>query len=270
MAKKSNNEILFLIIGALVVLVIIKYPSILQGNNNDFNYDNNINQDFEMQEKSCSEYSIYNQYVSDFGLRNVNALNSLCEKIYAPGTTTESDEYSCYIDGAEYSFVCPGTDTWDSLPSSSNWKIFVSAFEKKCDSMNAKFICRTDYFGCICNKIPPSYDYSQEEDNNEEQNQEEVIQCEDVVLPEYGDLGGICRENGYCAGSNEVCDSYWDYLNQVHKCGCTDKAYCGQYCYEYLWDKCVCPPNSHEEVVTKSTIECVPDNCECSGSEVIC
>jgi len=99
----------------------------------------------------------------------------------------------------------------------------------------------------------------------------EQTPCSSVILPEYGDLGGICYDEGYCSDTAETCSHYWDYITQEHKCGCTENFYCGQYCYEYFYTNgCICPPNSHQVWLTKSTYECEPDGCQCYEGEVNC
>ena len=261
MKKKEQNSMLYIIIGALLVLLLVRYPNILHSNSNN-NFEN-VNTDQIMNEdRLCNEYNIFNQFSNVMGARNVLALQAMCEKIYPEGYTAEANEYSCYTDGAEYSFVCPGSDEWNALPSNHNWRIFVNAFKSECDSLNANFICRDDYFGCLCNKAPPAeWQYPDTTQGK--------TKCEDVELPQYGDLGGICRDNGYCANSEYTCDSYWDYLLQTHKCGCTELPYCGQLCYEYAKDNCKCPPDTYI-LVSDTTIKCVPTGCECVDSEVNC
>jgi hypothetical protein len=94
-------------------------------------------------------------------------------------------------------------------------------------------------------------------DTEEDEQQQDLTACEDIGLPSYGDLGALCAE-GYCDDSSCTCSHYWDYLNQEHLCGCADGYYCGQYCYEYFFGDCECPPNSEVEILTRSTFQCVP------------
>ena len=82
--------------------------------------------------------------------------------------------------------------------------------------------------------------------------------CEDIVLPQYGDLDALCQESTSCY--NEECHHYWWYNQQVHKCGCTETFFCGQYCYEYFYTSgCECPPDSYQQLTSRSTFMCIPE-----------
>ena len=129
---------------------------------------------------------------------------------------------------------------------------------------------------------PPAEDDGQDQPpEGEDQNGDGIIEaaCYDVVLPPYGDLGSLCKENGYCGDTLKTCQHYWHWNAGVHRCGCLTTVlsdvygYCGQYCYEYsmMGDSfCACPPDSYKEIVTRSTYRCVPNGCVCDGTAVMC
>ena len=115
---------------------------------------------------------------------------------------------------------------------------------------------------CITNSVTLTvtpYDWSDGEEYTP------FVVCEGIELPQYGDLGALCAV-GDCEDESCVCSHYWDYLNQIQMCGCTETSYCGQYCYEYLYTNgCECPPNSIRETVTRSTFRCVPEGYYCEN-----
>ena len=112
--------------------------------------------------------------------------------------------------------------------------------------------------------VPPSIDDS-----------DEPLACADVTLVGYGDLDSVCREQGSCPAATLInpateCHHYWDYTNKVHKCGCTETFWCGQYCYEYYFDNgCECPPNSEQEWTSRSYYQCVPDGYYCENGAIV-
>ena len=92
-----------------------------------------------------------------------------------------------------------------------------------------------------------------------------TINCEDVVLPSSGDLDLICQTADCLSGN---CHHYWWYNQQIHKCGCTETFFCGQYCYDYLYTSgCECPPDSYQDITSRSTYRCIPNGYStCSGN----
>lgn len=93
--------------------------------------------------------------------------------------------------------------------------------------------------------------------------------CSAVVIPtDVGDKGAYCDDYGTCSDSTN-CAHYWDYANKIHRCGCTDSFFCGQYCYEYVEGVCRCPPGSSRVFTGLYDYMCVPDGYECiDGSPV--
>lgn len=256
--------LLFAIALSLAVLLLKPY-NILQ-----IGYDDNDNKlDIELadseyepiipdKEISCEYYDIAQEYRNAYGNAAIDALIGNCDAIGGVMTETNS-ELSCYWMAGSGTIDCDST---------------VSVrFESFCENtLLADFTCDNSiaYYGCQCEeRLPstwlppepdPDYDWSENE------TYEPVTFCFDVELPQYGDLGGICRADGYCDQEDNTCEHYWDYTNQIHKCGCSDMTFCGQYCYEYYYTtECACPPNSYREIVTRSTFRCVPDGCTCSG-----
>ncbi len=96
-----------------------------------------------------------------------------------------------------------------------------------------------------------------------------VLACGTLQLGGFGDFGPVCA-TGSC-DSGFSCDHYWNWDDQVHKCGCTETNYCGQYCFVYFFSDtgCECPPNSEEQTLSRSTYQCVPNNHFCEDGVVM-
>ena len=214
---------------------------------------------------SCTEYNIAAEYRNAYDDATINAMENGCNAVL--GTYTENyQELSCYWNSDIFYMSC-------SNPALVEFGRFCNNELKgyyTCDGSIA-------YFGCQCNRPAPDKWVSDEPDDddgydwNENETYEELTLCSDVLLPQYGDLGGICRDEGWCLDDAYSCEHYWDYNNKEHKCGCSESYFCGQYCFEYYYTtQCDCPLGSYREIVTRSTFQCVPEGCECGDTEIIC
>lgn len=265
MAKKTNILLSFTI-GLLVILILL-ISSLLYFFGDDiidlYSYGIPI---FELTEYdvpvelSCDDYNIPIEYRNAYGNADINALENGCNIV--GGIYTERyNELSCYWNPAVYFLSCDDDN--------------INEFGRFCvDRLQGNFECdsATAYVGCYCNIAIPSMWVGDEPDYDwgENETYEELTLCSDVLLPKYGDLGGICRDEGWCPDDAYSCEHYWDYNNQEHKCGCSELYFCGQLCYEYYYTTpCECPPGSTRETITRSTFQCVPDGHECFEGNVI-
>lgn len=249
-------------------------------------------------EETCSDYNIPTEFRSAFGDRNINALRTMC---YNNGGvwTEQKNQLSCYQPPiAEGNCDATGIRILERFCEDNlkaNWV---------CDESLA-------FAGCLCNTNPPSKWVVPEpekecgEDYYTNQGQcggkcptgetcikyqglvTEVCECKPdswveehkdktycnyVDLPSFGDLGGICAENGWCNDSTQSCSHYYDYNSGKHECECSDTFYCGQYCFGYsmlVENGCECPPNSYKNIIDRSTFQCIPDGHSCNNGQVI-
>jgi len=183
-----------------------------------------------------------------------------------------------------YGFVDTHTDCdligeggTESAYQEAGWDGFCCCYYELPD--DTKSSCGEGYntlFGGICEGECPSGEYCLEYEDIQTGEwycrckpdgwtpEDQFIYCEDIVIPtDVGDKGSYCDNWGYCAGTIYSCGHYWLWNEQEHKCGCVEGFFCGQYCYEYFYDTCECPPESHSEIVMRSTVQCVPDGKIC-------
>lgn len=204
------------------------------------------------EEDSCSDYNIPEKYRETYGNFYINSFQANCET--GGGVWREyNNEMGCYWES--------GTGVVDCSSQA------VEALENYCvDGLLAKWTCDNTiaYAGCLCNKAVP-HGFVPEPDPEIE----EFTACVDVQLPSFGDLGGICSAEGTC-GEDDSCSHYWDYINQEHKCSCSESFYCGQYCYDYFYTNgCECPPNSYKKLTSRSTFMCIPDGHYCEDGNPV-
>jgi len=169
---------------------------------------------------SCNDYHISNEIRAAFGNPAINNVETWCNAL--SGIWTENpNEMTCWWNPIVEPTVCD-EDSEEIL------KAFCQ------DTLKATWTCNKfdAFIGCQCNRQPDGQWEEQDDENPDEGDGNTKITCDGVILPEYGDLGAICREEGQCTDMN--CDHYWWYDQQIHKCGCTETTFCGQYCYEYL------------------------------------
>ena len=149
----------------------------------------------------------------------------------------EDTEYTCGTTDNCYQGTCPSTYFCEEISSTTaNW-------------------C-----ACINDNGEVHPDWKPDGDNYNP-----TTNCEDVVLPSTGDLDLICQTADCLSGN---CHHYWWYNQQIHKCGCTDTFFCGQYCYDYFYTStCECPPDSYQDITSRSTYRCIPNGYStCNGN----
>lgn len=210
----------------------------------------------------CSYYNIADEHRNAYGDAVIDKLMSNCLDV--GGTWTETNkEMSCYWNPAITTIDC------DSQ--------MINVLTEFCeDSLLAKYTCDNGlaYAGCHCNKLLPSAWVVEEEDDydwGENESYTPVILCPDVELPAYGDLGGICRADGWCPDDTQTCSHYWDFNNQKHRCDCSDTYFCPQMCFLYSFQTgCECPPNSYRVQVDRTNHQCIPTGCICNNGNVVC
>ena len=215
------------------------------------------------QQDQCSDYDIPTEYRNIFGNTAINVLENGCNAI--SGVYIEQlNELSCYWNPTTYFLSC----------DSDNIQTFGNFCENE---LQGSFHCNADtaYVGCVCDtNIPNRWVETSppDDDWNDNEQYDVITPCGEVVLPAYGDLGGICRSEGTCINDESLsCEHYWDYNDRTHRCGCVETTFCGQYCfsYFYLGTNCECPPGSFKELTSRSTYQCVPDGKSCDGGNVI-
>ncbi|MCK5020583.1 MAG: hypothetical protein KAS32_26425 [Candidatus Peribacteraceae bacterium] len=269
MAKDTLGDLsnIFSIIVSILVIVVIIW--LLMGKFNIFPAQSVITTQTEYtpsQMVDCSYYNIGDEHNNAYGSSVIDKLESNCLSI--GGVWTENNrEMSCYWN--------PEITTLDC--DSQMIDVLTDFCE---DSLLAVYTCDNTiaYAGCHCNRLPPSdwvVEASQDDDYDWGENESymPVVLCGDVMLPSYGDLGGICSAEGWCPDDTQVCSHYWNFNEKIHECGCTNTFFCGQYCYEYTFSSsgnCECPPNSFTQIIDRSTFQCVPNNCVCNFGQVVC
>lgn len=210
---------------------------------------------------SCTEFDIPVEYENAFGTDAIIFMRNGC---YAIGGlyTSERYELSCYFDPSTYPIDCD---------AAANVRFGDFCTEE----LKGSYICDPNlaFIGCHCNQLTPDPWSSVEDDYDwgENESYDQLTICNEIVLPDYGDLGGICRDEGWCPDSVYNCEHYRDYTNQIHRCDCTESTmFCGQYCYEYYYTTdCECPLGSWRETITRSTFQCVPEGHDCLDGNVV-
>lgn len=257
----ENDTTLLLGAGGIILLLLISNgyitnPLSVGGSlsSTDFNQDY-----VPVEHSSCNDYDIGGEFQSFLGSQYFTARDN-CYEIGGIWTVTDN-EFSCLWHPDVTSIDCNGNA--------------VLIMESFCENtMKAQWTCNNNYayLGCSCDINVPQY-YPGENPFGDGDNGgagEDITYCEDVELPMYGDLGGICEAQGYCADDIYNCGHYWDYNAGEHKCSCTSANFCGQYCYEYVYTNgCECPPNSYQDWTSRSTFVCVPNGHYCDGNNVV-
>ena len=207
---------------------------------------------------SCTEFHIGNEYKNAYGIVAIDFLEDGCNNLLGV-YTFEVNEFSCFWDSRVHMIDCN---------TAANIE-----FGRFCiEELKGFYVCNPEiaYLGCHCNQLIPDPWYIEDNGDNGGYD-EQMLLCTEVVLPEYGDLGGICRESGYCLDPILNCEHYWDYNDQIHRCDCTEAShFCGQYCFSYYYTvDCECPPDSYREIITRSTFQCVPNGHTCFEGNVV-
>jgi hypothetical protein len=255
MVNKSTKGIIKTVLIVILIIILIISLGLIAGLffgfidlslfSNDL-LDSSIPESLELPEPkdSCSSYNIPEEFRNSIGSPTINAIQASCNGLSGIWTE-EYNEMSCWWNPIVEPDICD-----------SDAEAILENFCE--EGLKATWTCNKfdAFIGCLCNENAPGgwIDIEPEPEPEEDTS----TACEDVVLPQYGDLGGICREEGNCETNN--CEHYWWYNEQEHKCGCTDTTFCGQYCFDYHYTvNCECPPDSYKQLTSRSTFMCIPN-----------
>ena len=234
MAKKKdyvngiNNDTLQWIVIIVAIIVAVKYLPALTGNTTNFEFSGFTFKQLPTTQstKSCISYNIGTEFERYF--TGLDQPRNVCNAINPGGWTQDSSEISCNV---------------LNLAVIDCSQPFAAYGKQLCDYLNADWVCRPDYMGCLCGKnapnipsptpVPDEYpeDIPEEETKYYCCESMGVNSCYEGGCPPAGIQLGVydtltlcqsncqteytCGQSEYCSGScpeSYYCDEIWEGL----------------------------------------------------------
>ena len=129
---------------------------------------------------------------------------------WVKATLQDGKNTKCYIfinkDNSEWEY-------WGDITTDDNGEAIKQGPVNEAGNYKIRVLCENQ---CISNLLDINVICDGSDDDEEQDQEQQQIICEDVELPQYGDLDTLCQEATSC--ENEECHHYWWWNGKEHKC----------------------------------------------------